>query len=103
MFFNAFEVISWRELELCGLIFVYRFFLDNTMQKSCKSCSNLFTSDSATTGFRCGVTYFSQPPVERKMKRMETYPEVNEMDSCDQYRSRVEQLRTDLSTQSRLA
>jgi hypothetical protein len=73
------------------------------MQKSCKSCSNLFTSDSATTGLRCGVTYFSQPPVERKMKRMETYPEVNEMDSCDEYRSRVEQLRTDLSTQSRLA
>jgi hypothetical protein len=73
------------------------------MQKSCQSCSNLLISDSATTGFRCGVTYFSQPPAERKMKRMETYLEVNEMDSCDQYRSRVEQLRTDLSTQSRLA
>ncbi len=26
VFFNAFEVISWRELELCGLIFVYSFF-----------------------------------------------------------------------------
>jgi hypothetical protein len=26
VFFNAFEVIVWRELELCGLIFVYRFF-----------------------------------------------------------------------------
>ena len=27
VFFNAFEVIVWRELELCGLIFIYRFFL----------------------------------------------------------------------------
>lgn len=73
------------------------------MQKSCKSCSNLLISDSATTGYRCGLTYFGQPPFERKMKRMETYPEVNEMDSCDHYQSRVEQLRTDLSTHSRLA
>ena len=73
------------------------------MQKSCKSCSNLLTSDSATTGYRCGVTYFSQPPAESKMKRMETYPETNEMDNCDHYQSRVSQLRTDLSAQSRLA
>ena len=72
------------------------------MQKSCKSCSNLLISDSATTGYRCGLTYFGQPPFERKMKRMETYSEVNEMDNCDHYQSRVEQLRTDLSTQPRL-
>jgi hypothetical protein len=26
VFFKAFEVIVWRELELCGVIFVYRFF-----------------------------------------------------------------------------
>ena len=59
------------------------------MQNSCKSCSNLLTSDSATSGYRCGVTYFSQTPAERKMKRMETYPEINETDNCDQYQARV--------------
>ena len=72
------------------------------MQKSCKTCANVLTSDSSTTGYRCGQTYFSQPPAERKMKRMETYPETDERDACDQYQTRGDQLRTDLSAQGRL-
>lgn len=69
----------------------------HAMQKSCKTCANLLTSDSAKTGYRCGLTYFSQPPAERKMKRMETYPETDEQDFCDQYQARGNHLRTDLS------
>ena len=72
------------------------------MQKSCKTCANVLTSDSSTTGYRCGQTYFSQPPAERKMKRMETYPETDEQGCCDQYQARSAQLRTDLTVQGRL-
>jgi hypothetical protein len=74
----------------------------HAMQKSCKTCANLLISDSATTGYRCGQTYFNQPPAERKMKRMETYPQTDEQDICVLYQLGGNQLRTILSKQPKL-
>lgn len=70
------------------------------MQKVCKSCANLLLSDSASSGYRCGEKYFNQSPTERTVKRMDTYPETDELGGCDLYRSREGKLRTDLTKQT---
>lgn len=67
------------------------------MPKSCKSCAHVLLTDSAPTGFRCGDTYFSQPPAERKMQRMETYLQTREDALCERHQDRDHKLRTDLS------
>lgn len=66
------------------------------MQNFCNTCANLFESDSSSTGYRCGITYFAQAPLGRMMKRMETYPETDGMSTCDSYQKRAIQLRTNL-------
>lgn len=58
------------------------------MQKSCYSCANLLNSDSAITGLRCGEAYFNQPPIARKMKRMDNYPIKYKDDYCIKYKTR---------------
>jgi hypothetical protein len=40
------------------------------------NCSNHLKSDSSSSGLRCGLSYFSLPPTQRKQERMDHYPEV---------------------------
>jgi hypothetical protein len=54
-------------------------------------------TESSATGFRCGLAYFSQPPAERKMQRMDAYPPIHPDAVCDQHQGHVQKLRTDLS------
>jgi hypothetical protein len=54
-------------------------------------------TESSATGFRCGIAYFSQPPAERKMQRMDAYPPTQPDAACDRYQDPVQKLRTDLS------
>jgi hypothetical protein len=54
-------------------------------------------TESSATGFRCGLAYFSQPPAERKMQRMDAYPPTQPDAVCDRYQDREHKLRTDLS------
>lgn len=62
----------------------------------CSNCANLFESDSSSTGYRCGLCYFNLAPAERKMQRMETYPEIQGTDVCEHFKDRSDHLRTNL-------
>lgn len=53
-----------------------------TIPETCLSCANLMKSENSSSGLRCGYTYFSQPPAERKQERMEHYPETLPDDHC---------------------
>jgi hypothetical protein len=48
---------------------------------SCLNCSYLLYCDAADTGYRCGHSYFSVPPKERRASRVDSYPEIA-LDAC---------------------
>ena len=57
-------------------------------------------TESSATGFRCGLAYFSQPPAERKMQRMDAYPPTHPDAVCDRHEDHGHKLRTDLSART---
>ena len=54
-------------------------------------------TESPATGIRCGLAYFTQPPAERKIQRMDAYLPTQPDALCDRYQDREHKLRTDLS------
>jgi len=46
------------------------------MHKTCASCANLFKTDTSPTGYRCGVSYFAQPPLERRVHGLHSIAEA---------------------------
>jgi len=55
--------------------------------KTCLNCSYLLFSDSSSSGYRCGKTYFSIAPIERRVGRMDMYPEVEPIDNCGEWKA----------------
>ena len=49
---------------------------------SCKNCAYLLNAASPMDGLRCGYEYFQTPPRDRKVRSLNTYPEVSHQDSC---------------------
>ena len=47
-------------------------------------------TDSSTTEFRCGYSYYKQPAVTRKQERMDTYPEVAHDANCEHWSDHVQ-------------
>ena len=60
---------------------------DVTMLQCCKNCKNLMVDLDPTTLYRCGVSYFNKSPKNRKAKRLDTYPETNAKDWCEDYKA----------------
>lgn len=54
-------------------------------QRCCENCSYLMRSETATTGFRCGLDYFNTAPLLRKFKTMGQYPVVRLFTSCESW------------------
>jgi len=63
---------------------------DIPVKKSCASCAFVMPTDSSTTKFRCGYSYYKQPAVTRKQERMDTYPEVAHDASCEHWTDHVQ-------------
>jgi len=55
--------------------------------RNCLNCSYLLYSDTAASGYRCGMTYFMLPPLERRVGRMDSYPEIQSTDNCESWKS----------------
>jgi hypothetical protein len=47
----------------------------------------LMTGDSSSF-LRCGLAYFSQPPLTRKAQRLDQYPKVPEDARCEHWTSK---------------
>ena len=62
---------------------------DTPVKKSCASCAFVMPTDSSTTGFRCGYSYYKQPAVTRKQERMDTYPEMAHDATCGHWSDHV--------------
>lgn len=56
------------------------------MEPICKNCKNLMIAPSASTLYRCGVSYFTVPAKDRQAQPMNLYPATTEDDSCDRFR-----------------
>lgn len=54
----------------------------------CKNCQHVLLSDSSQTGYRCGKTYFSAPPRDRKPVPYRNYPEVLMNHGCAEWRGK---------------
>jgi hypothetical protein len=48
----------------------------------CGRCAFIMHSDSSSTGFRCGYSYFQAVPQERKPLKMDHYVQVQPLDTC---------------------
>ncbi len=57
-------------------------------QRSCKNCRYVLLSDTAESGLRCGFDYFQNPPLERKVKRMSQFAELEPVDYCDKWKAK---------------
>lgn len=58
-----------------------------TNAQRCEHCIFMMPSYSASTRYRCGFQYFQLPLIERKLKTMSHYPEVELSDSCKKWRN----------------
>ena len=59
-------------------------------KKGCSNCAFVMPTDSSTTEFRCGYSYYKQPAVTRKQERMDTYPEVAHDAKCEHWSDHVQ-------------
>lgn len=57
-----------------------------------KSCAFVMLTDSSTTEFRCGYSYYKQPAVTRKQERMDTYAEVAHDANCRHWSDHVQSI-----------
>jgi hypothetical protein len=71
--------ISHRDILLGAAV-------DSRMEPICKNCKNLMIAPSASTLYRCGVSYFTVPAKDRQAQPMNLYPVTTEDDSCDRFR-----------------
>lgn len=51
----------------------------------CGSCAYVMPSQTASTGLRCGVKYFTSSIMLRKFLRMDHYPEVKVSNACESW------------------
>ena len=65
---------------------------DIPVKKSCVSCAFVMPTDSSTTEFRYGYSYYKQPAVTRKQERMDTYPEVAHDANCGHWSDHVQSI-----------
>ena len=54
-------------------------------EPSCRNCRYVLLSDTANNGLRCGWDYFQVPPLERRVKRMSQFAELEPVDCCDKW------------------
>jgi hypothetical protein len=57
-------------------------------EPSCRNCRYVLLSDTAHNGLRCGWDYFQVPPLERKVKRMSQFAELEPVDHCDKWEAK---------------
>ncbi len=55
-------------------------------------CAYIMHSDSSASGLRCGYSYFQAAPQERKPLKMDHYAEVQPLDSCGRWSSKVDRV-----------
>ena len=55
---------------------------------SCQSCEYAMSSETSSTGLRCGYQYFLVLPFLRKVTRMDHFPEVDAIDTCEHWREK---------------
>lgn len=58
----------------------------------CDRCAFVMHSDSSTSGLRCGHSYFQAPPHDRKPLKMDHYPEVQALDSCEHWSGKADRV-----------
>ena len=64
--------------------------IQTNLKMQCDRCAFVMLSDSSSTGFRCGYSYFQVPPVDRKPLKMDRYPEVQQIESCGHWNVKPE-------------
>jgi hypothetical protein len=57
-------------------------------KEGCEFCSFVLGGDEAHPEFHCGFTYFSSPPVERKVVKLTEYPSVLALHHCEKWKHR---------------
>lgn len=55
------------------------------MNQCCTACKNVLVSETSSTKLRCGLSYFSTPAKDRRMQRMDSYPEVLSDGFCEEF------------------
>jgi hypothetical protein len=55
----------------------------------CSSCAYVLVADDASTGLRCGSSYYEQPALVRQQKRLSSYPEVAADHHCPKWASKI--------------
>jgi hypothetical protein len=62
--------------------------ISKSTERSCKNCRYVLLSDTAESGLRCGWDYFQNPPLERKVRRMSQFAELEPVDFCDKWKAK---------------
>lgn len=61
--------------------------MEGPEQKNCQYCRFLIRNEDAPHELlRCGYSYLSLPPGQRRPNRLDSYPRVELNDTCDQWR-----------------
>ena len=60
----------------------------------CLNCAMRLNAEDSASGLRCGKSYFSMSPAERKPQPLRHYPETQATNTCDSW---VEHLPTKLA------
>ena len=55
----------------------------------CSSCAYVLAADSASTGLRCGVSYYEQAALVRQQQRLSAYPMVAANHRCPKWASKI--------------
>jgi hypothetical protein len=56
--------------------------------QSCRNCKFVLLSDTSQSGLRCGWEYFQNPPLERKVKRMSQFAELEPVNWCEKWKAK---------------
>jgi len=52
----------------------------------CRNCMFAFVIKQDGGEYRCGLTYYKLPALERHVRAIKTYPKVREMDVCEDWK-----------------
>lgn len=55
---------------------------------SCSNCRYVLLSDTSPSGLRCGWEYFQKPPLERKVRRMSQFAELEPVNWCEKWQAK---------------
>jgi hypothetical protein len=83
--------MAWLNCALCILTNNNLTAMDpisKSTEQACQNCRYVLLSDTAESGLRCGWDYFQNPPLERKVRRMSQFAELEPVDFCDKWKAK---------------